>query len=55
MICYMTCGMNPTYPWTGVSTMIVDTSLVIWTLRVDCTFGFTLNIGVTNVVKNAST
>ena len=53
MICYMTCGMNATYPRTGVSTMIVDTSLVIWTLRVDCTFGFTLNIGISNIVKYA--
>ena len=53
MICYMTCGMNPTYPRTGIFTFVVDARLVIWTLRVDCTFGFTLNIGISNIVKYA--
>ena len=51
MICNMTSGMNTTDTWTWIFTVIVDASLVPWTLRVDRTLRLTLNVGVADIVK----
>ena len=55
MLSNTTCGMNPTDPRTGIFTLFIYTSLVIWTFRVYCALWFAFYVRITNVIKNTFT
>ena len=55
MVGHVARGMVATDPRTWVHTVLVDTCEMSWTLRIDNTFWFTLNVWVACVVSDAGT
>ena len=45
-------GICTAHPWTRVSALLIDTSLVSGAFSVDHTFWLAFNIGIANVVSN---
>ena len=55
MIGDITGCMHPAHPGTWVHTMLVNTSFVTGTFSIHCTFRFTFNVRVANVISNTGT
>ena len=55
MVCDSTRGVDTTDPRTGISTLVIDTGLVIGTLGVGDALWLALNIRVASVVEDTPT